>query len=425
MGRSLSVILILILLCLTITSCGNKNASDQGTSAGNQTPVELAPMTEKITPASEAKPTSDENSVGLMAFYPNSSNENMYALAGTNTLTFYFQRKRVKLGSGYLYLYDAIYDENYDTVSASDSAAFNIKDIDEIGKTMTGWNEGTMIDVYFDKPFLAGGKYYVLIDEGFFMLGAFRSRAVDVSKRELITFGVKNYGIDAASVNLNRDYHIGDTINMNVIVDGEQSTICALKEYDTNFLSASPINITADGTSDATTLSISFKQAGTPSITLEFCKAGKTVDTISFNFNVIGDTVLSSEEENTTSGTSAPTSQSISQSSTQIQSGTSAVSQSNPSQNTSGGNQSAGMIQNSTQQKSAVSQQPTQNTGGYSTTTGNQTGSSGNKTTTSNPLPTDTAPPVSQTPTQSTANPGYSTAVQPEGTGVKNVTPQN
>ena len=204
---------------------------------------------------------------------------------------------------------------------------------------------------------------------------------------------------------------------MNVIVDGEQSTICALKEYDTNFLSASPINITADGTSDATTLSISFKQSGTPSITLEFCKAGKTVDTITFNFNVIGDTAISSEEENTASGTSAPTAQSISQSATQTtQSGT-ISSQTNPAQSKTGSSQSAGIIQSTAppQQKTPVTQQATQSTSGAIT--------SGNKTTSSNPLPVDTAPPVEQSATPSSSGPNYSTAVQPEGTGVKNVNP--
>ena len=284
MKKYLSIMLVFVLSATMLYGCGTKKEE-----APSQDEIVLQPMVEKLTPATEVAPVAEENSVGLMAFYPN-NNENMYALAGTNTFTVYFQNKRVKVGSGKIGIYDASSNAIYTSVNAEDTNCFDIGVMDETGTALTGWTEGTKIDIYFSKIFLTGGSYYVLIDEGFFTLGAIKSGAVTNSS--LITFKVKEYGVDMTGVNLDRVYDVGNVITFSALVDGQDATMYALKEYDQNFIEPTPINGTTD-----TPISIKFLQPGNPSITVAFYKSGKMVDSITFTFNVAGEPAEAAVED--------------------------------------------------------------------------------------------------------------------------------
>lgn len=284
MKRFLSFSLIMILVAVSIVGCGKKKEEQKEMEI-----TTLQPMTEVLPQATEVAPEPEDNSVGLMAFYPN-NNEAMFALAGTNTFTVYFQNKRVKVGTGKIGIYDSSSNAIYSSVDASDTERFEVGAMDEIGTALTGWEDGTKIDIYFDKIFLTGASYYVLMDEGFFTLGAINSGAVTNSS--LITFSVKEYGVDMSGVNLSNTYKVGDVISFTALVDGTDATMYALKEYDTAFIEATPINGTTD-----TNVALKFLQAGSPSITVSFYKAGKAVDSITFTFNVVDDAAAEVPEE--------------------------------------------------------------------------------------------------------------------------------
>ena len=276
MKRFVSMILILTLLSMCLYGCGKKSEPKE---KGDE--ITLQPVTEVVTPASEVVPeASDGNSVGLMAFYPN-ADQNMFALAGTNCFSVYFENKRIKVGSGKIGIYDANSNSIYTTVNAENTDSYVVSDMDMVGTALTGWGEGTKVDIYFDKVFLPGSSYYVLIDEGFFTLGSIKSAAVTNSS--LITFEAKQYGVDLTGVSLTRSYQVNDAISFRALVDGNAATMYALKEYDQTFIEASPINGTTD-----TTLSLKFLKAGTPSITVAFYNSGKVVDSITFTFQVDG-----------------------------------------------------------------------------------------------------------------------------------------
>lgn len=293
MKRLLSIILLLALSVSVFAGCGKKEPEE------TQPEVVLEPLTEKVTPATEVVPESEPNSVGLMAFYPN-NNENMYALAGTNTFTVYFQNKRVKVGTGKLGIYDADSNAIYTSVNAEDLNCFEIGTMDAVGKSLTGWEDGTKIDIFFSKVFLPGMNYYVLIDEGFFTLGSIKSGAV--TNASLITFNAKQYGVDLIGTYMNRVFDVGDEVSFDVLVDGQGATMYAVKEYDQSFIEASPINGSTD-----TTLKLKFLQPGTPSIKVAFFNSGKVVDSITFIFDVAGDVVESSDSSSfEASGAEAP-----------------------------------------------------------------------------------------------------------------------
>ena len=283
MKKILSLFLVFTLTAAALSGCGKKKVEEKA-----QEEVVLQPMVEVLPEATEVAPVAEDNSVGLMAFYPN-NNENMFALAGTNTFTVYFQNKRVKVGSGKIGVYDASSNAIYTSVEASNTERFEIGVMDDIGKALTGWSEGTKIDIYFDKIFLTGANYYVLIDEGFFTLGSINSGAVTNSS--LITFSVKEYGVDMTGVSFNKTYKVGDFVSFMALVDGQDATMYALKEYDSAFIEASPINGTAD-----TQVTLKFLQAGSPSFTVAFYKSGKMVDSITFTFTVEDDSSEPSAE---------------------------------------------------------------------------------------------------------------------------------
>ncbi len=276
MKKILSVILTFLLLSVCIVGCGKKEQSDSAA-----TEISLEPLKEaKLTSPTEVAAEGSENSVGLMAFYPN-NNENMYALAGTNTFTVYFESRDVKVGTGKIGIYDKATNVLYTSRDAGDRQSIEIGTMDEIGTALTGWTSGTKIDIYFDKVFVPDTSYYVLIDGGFFTLGTVLSGAV--TNASLITFGTKPYGVDATRINFNNTYSVGDSVALDILCDGQQATMFALKEYDTAFLNVAPVN----GTESTTSL-IHFLQGGTPSITVAFYNSGHEVDSVSFTFNVTG-----------------------------------------------------------------------------------------------------------------------------------------
>lgn len=273
MKKYVSISLILI-MTLLLVACGGEKASDSAS-----TEISLQPMEEVLKAPTEVKPNdSTSNSVGLMAFYPN-NDPNMYALAGTNTLTLYFENKNIALGDGKIGIYKKSDSSIYTSVSTVDKAKFDVGAMDSVGTSLTGWTSGTKIDVYFDKVFLVGEQYYVLMDEGCFKLGQVLSAAVTNSN--LINFGVKNYGIDVSHLGLDKEHNVGDVVSFDIMVDGAQASMFAFKEFDETFLTPAPVNSTGD-----TTASITFLKGGTQDITCAFYKSGKQVDSITFTFKV-------------------------------------------------------------------------------------------------------------------------------------------
>ncbi len=273
MKKYLSMSLICILSMLLV-ACGGKSASDSATQE-----ISLQPMEEVLKAPTEVMPDDkSSNSVGLMAFYPN-NDENMYALAGTNTLTLYFENKGIKLGDGKIGIYKKADSSIYASVSTADKGKFDVGEMDSVGTSLTGWTSGTKIDVYFDKVFLAGDEYYVLMDEGCFKLGQVLSAAV--TNASLINFGVKNYGVDVSHLGLGKEHNVGDVVSFDITVDGAQASMFAFKEFDETFLTPNPINATS-----STTASITFLKGGSQDITCAFYKSGKQVDSITFTFNV-------------------------------------------------------------------------------------------------------------------------------------------
>lgn len=273
--------IILIVSALVLTACGKKQEEESSEE------IILQPMTEVITPPTEVQPEAEQNSVGLMAFYPN-DNENMFALYGTNAVTFYFENKNVMRGDAKIGVYEADTNAIYASVDASDTSSYEVGEMDSVGTSLTGWTQGTKIDVYFPKLFELGKSYYVLIDEGAFKLGGVSS--APVTNASLINFTVKDYGIDLTGINLDKVYNVGDSINFNVIIDSVNATMYALKEYDAAFIEATPSNST-----QSTPVSITFLKPGEPSFSVGFYKSGKVVDSMSFTFHVQGDVDTSAE----------------------------------------------------------------------------------------------------------------------------------
>lgn len=274
MRKSLFAILVACIMLITC-SCGKGTSSD---SAGAS--ISLEPLKEKpLSAATESLPADNtSNSVGLMAFYPN-ADKNMSALVGTNTFTVYFENKGVAVGIGKLGVYDANSNAIYSSVSAEDTSKYEISEMDSIGTALTGWDTGTKIDIYFDKTFEKDHDYYVLIDEGFFELGKVPSGAV--SNASLITFSAKPYGVDLSSIDFEKNYSVGDTVQLQVFVDGEEASLFAFSEYDSNFIEPTP-----DTTTEDSIASIKFTKEGKPSISISFFKDGHRVDSISLTFNV-------------------------------------------------------------------------------------------------------------------------------------------
>ncbi|AOZ97847.1 hypothetical protein [Butyrivibrio hungatei] len=291
--KLVSVILISAAMVLSLTACGKKNTTDNANAD-----MSLAPLVETLPQLTEASPEVESNSVGLMAFYPN-SNENMYALAGTNAVTFYFENKGIQLGDGKIGVYEAETNNIYSTVDVADTSSFVIDEMDSVGTSLTGWESGTKIDVYFSKIFETGKSYYVLMDEGVFSLGSVSS--APVTNASLITFSVKNYGVDITGVNLKKTYKVGDTVALNVLVDSEGASMYALKEYDQTFITATP-----DSATTSSAVSLTFEKPGTPSVTIAFFKGGKQVDSVTFSFPVADENgVVASSDANSSASEDA------------------------------------------------------------------------------------------------------------------------
>lgn len=277
--------ILLIISVLLLTACGSKQKATEEVQL-----QALEPMTEVLVQPTELRPEAEQNSVGLMAFYPN-DNENMYALYGTNAVTFYFENKGVTRGEGKIGVYEADSNAIYTSVDVTDSGALVIGEMDSVGTSLTGWQNGTKIDVYFSKLFEIGKSYYVLIDEGVFRLGSVTS--APVTNSSLINFSVKNYGVDLTGLNLNKTYSVGDSISFNVLIDSEYATMYALKEYDSAFIQADPQNSTL-----STPVTITFLKPGDPSFSVGFYKSGKVVDSMSFTFHVEGEDAAADSASN-------------------------------------------------------------------------------------------------------------------------------
>lgn len=287
------MIILVLLICLSTVfiACSNNQNTDLSATNISVEDVTLAPLVESSSAAAEASLNADNtNSVGPMAFYPN-SNEYMMALAGTNSFTFYFKNSNIVLGEGKIGVYDADTGVVYTTVSATDTDRCKVYDeLDEAGEELTSWQDGTMIEVYFPKTFEKGKSYYILMDEGVFMLGSIKSKAV--TDASLIAFGTKDYGISA---DIKSIYKSGETVTFTIYVDGTACTRANIKEYDTNYITLSSAGFTEDSTVTLTLL-----KDGNPSFTISFLKDGVEVDSLSLTLSV-GDVTADSAASSSSS----------------------------------------------------------------------------------------------------------------------------
>jgi hypothetical protein len=277
--KFLSFMLISAMALSPALGCGcGKPAAQEEVPADTSTELSLAPLTEdhgKALEEGDAEIASAANTVGLMACYPN-SNTDMYALAGSNEVTFYFQNQGITGGAGRVGVYDQMTSALYATASPGTDG--HVSELDDNGKELTGWESGTKIDVFFDRTFQAGKTYYILLDAAAFMFDQVESEPV--ANASLITFGVKEYGITG---DLYEDYDVGDTISINVVLGGDAKT-AQLKNYDT-----AQITPTASTFTQSESFDITFNEASSPKFTIAFFDdAGQQIDSMDFAFGIGG-----------------------------------------------------------------------------------------------------------------------------------------
>ena len=293
------------MLLSNLMACG-KNKDLESSSYDSLEPlIEDKSAILETSSGSENMTESAPGTVGLVTMYPNTQ---MDAIIGGNSLTFYFQNNGIMHNNGNIGLYDAATNEIIAFVNSSDKEHCIINPIDEAGKNLTGWENGTMATLYFTDSnssveycFEKGKSYYVLMDEGCFKLDSIPSAAVtNVSS---FSFKCAQYGLSGSLV---QHYKVGDIISFNVLVDGNSAVLASIKDYDSNLLTvnASDANGTACDISalkDTSTINISFLKDAVPSITVCFYNSsGKEIDSVTLNF-AVGNSEYQTKSNETTS----------------------------------------------------------------------------------------------------------------------------
>ena len=270
MNKCVAVVSVL-LMALAVASCGKKEEE-----AVEIPEEQLAPLEEKVTsPAEEAQvPASDPNSVGNMVYYPN-SNEFLGALAGSNTLTLYFEREGVTTGSGRISIYN---DGDYSLlayVDVSDSSSCRMEPIDNNGVQLSGWEKGTQATLFFPKPFQAGGKYFVMMDAGCFKYNDFESKAI--TNPSLMTIVAKPYGIAS---DVKDKYNFGDTAILSLLVGGDCQRVL-IQDYDSSAVLPSQTMMTSSGE-----VYFTFMKEGTWSFKVSFYDDANEIDSVTYTVDV-------------------------------------------------------------------------------------------------------------------------------------------
>lgn len=238
--------------------------------------IELAPLKEEtVAPAVESQvPDSDPNAVGNIVYYPN-SNEYLGALAGSNTLTLYFEKDGVTSGTGRVTVYDEADYSMLSYVDVSDSSSCKMAPIDNNGVQLSGWDSGTQATLYFSKPFIADHRYFVLMDAGCFHYNEFESKAI--TNPSLMTITAKPYGIAS---DMRDKYNFGDTATLSVITGGDCKRVL-IQDYDTDAVLPSQTMLTTSGD-----VFLTFMKAGKCNFRICFYDNSSELDSITYTVDV-------------------------------------------------------------------------------------------------------------------------------------------
>ena len=287
----LIITLIFVFVLSLLTGCGRSNtattsATEDSSSALlvglNDEPTEMVVDTSGISSTQELftdtqEVSSSEASVGSMTYFPFGSDK-MAALMGTSVFTLYFKSNDLLYGSGFITVYDSGTNQVFEKIDVSDSSKCQIKDIDDAGKTLTSWDSGKMVKLYFDTAFSATRSYYILMDEGCFTNGSVSSAAI--LDPTAITFSVKAYGIGANDIQT--AYAVSNSVTIPVVIGGDCAS-AAVKEYDGSFVTLSTTSLSENGN-----FTVTFLKAGEPSISVKFLDSnGVELDSVSFSFAVV------------------------------------------------------------------------------------------------------------------------------------------
>lgn len=273
--RKFMIVATALILAFCTVSCGKKEAEDDVIEIPEE---QLAPLEEKVTsPALESQvPASDPNSVGNMVYYPN-SNEFLGALAGSNTLTLYFEKGGISSGKGRVTIYN---DDDYSTLSYVDvdnPDSCRMEPIDNNGVQLSGWEGGTQATLFFPTSFQAGRKYFVLMDAGCFRSGDIESKAV--VNPSLMTIVTKPYGIAS---DVKDKYNFGDTAILSVLVGGDCRRVL-VQDYDSSAVLPSQTMMTSSGE-----IYFTFMKEGTWSFKVSFYDDANEIDSVTYTVDVAG-----------------------------------------------------------------------------------------------------------------------------------------
>ena len=265
--RILFLLMAPVLAAGLFTGCGKKSANTETVYLDE--PVEVTPSEDFSEDAAEVS-----EGIGEVAVIPWGTAETA-ALAGTNTLTFFFKDPSVVLGSGNVGVVN-MYDASImPSVSVTDPGTADVSPmtLDECEKF--GWTEGTKINVYLDSCFLPGASYSIIADAGCFTSGSSYSQALTVESG--VNFTTKNYGINVSS--LPSTMMAGSSLKIPVVLGGgaslakaEMVSNCMIKQ--TSFTASGDLDVSFDGPGEA-------------SFVLKFSSPDGTVlDTLPLSFTV-------------------------------------------------------------------------------------------------------------------------------------------
>lgn len=265
----LSLLTLMTSAGLVLSGCGKSEEPTDTAQVYLDEPVEVTPS-EEFADDSVAEVT---DGVGEVAVLPWGTAETA-AMAGTNTVTFYFKNPDILLGSGNVAVVNTNDPTILSSVSVTDPGVAEQTPMNPDECSLFGWTEGQKVSIYFDSCFLPGQSYSVRADEGCFIAGSSLSKPIT---DDSVTFTTKMYGLNVSS--LPNTVREGDTLKIPVVLGSGASMAKAEMVSNCTILHTS---FTENGT-----LSVSFDSPGAASFTMKFSSPDGTVlDTMPLIFTV-------------------------------------------------------------------------------------------------------------------------------------------
>lgn len=248
---------------------GNSNNNTTSQRQYLDTPVEVKPSEDFTAQESQTA----TQGVGEVKIFPSGVDENA-ALAGTNCITFFFKNPDITLGDGNIAVFDT---SNFasSSVSVKDSNNVGITPMSDDEKSLLNWSVGRKVTVYFDTSFQTGKTYAIRTDEGCFMAGNVRSKAITENN---VIFGVKGYGLNVGS--MPSKVNKGDKLKISLILGGNATlaTIDSIMNADFKQVSFT----------ESTEFEVSFDSVGVAGFTVRFKSPNGTVlDSLKLQFDVV------------------------------------------------------------------------------------------------------------------------------------------